>query len=302
MLATLLGPAIEIAMRLPAEPCLVNADASQFETALINMATNARDAMHGKGKIVLNVAAATTIADTRAPAAGSHDLAGNHDLPNHLGYVGIAVSDTGIGIPAARLERIFEPFFTTKQVGHGTGLGLSQVYGFVKQSKGHVKIYSEPGEGTSVKIYLPRLEAPPAEEPKAETRAEAPGLPGETILVVEDDEEVRAFTVQSLAALGYRVLQAPDAAAALAALEKDAPVDLLFTDVVLPGGVNGRQLADEARQRKPGLKALFTTGYAPNAIVHQGRLDPDVDFIGKPFVQTVLAGRIRQILDRSVGA
>jgi CheY-like chemotaxis protein len=193
------------------------------------------------------------------------------------------------------VEKAFEPFFTTKGAG-GSGLGLSQVFGFIKQSGGHVKIYSEPGDGTTVKIYLPRFAA--AES--AETPAEAPPVPlevgKETILAVEDDDDARAFTAEVLGDLGYRVLAAADARTALDLLEREPHVDLLFTDVGLPNGVNGRQLADEAHRRRPALKVLFTTGYARNAIVHHGRLDPGVDVLMKPFSQADMAGKIRRVL------
>lgn len=186
----------------------------------------------------------------------------------------------------------------TKDQGKGTGLGLSQVYGFVKQSEGHIKIYSEPGEGTTVKIYLARyIEA--ADERPAEPAASAIPMATrrETILVVEDDDDVRANSVDSLRELGYRVVEAPDGPSALRLIELDASIQLLFTDVGLPGGMNGRQLADEARRRRPGLNVLFTTGYARNAIVHHGRLDPGVELIVKPYTYEALARKIRAMLD-----
>jgi CheY-like chemotaxis protein len=193
---------------------------------------------------------------------------------------------------------VFEPFFTTKEVGKGTGLGLSMVYGFVKQSGGHVKVYSEPGQGTTVRLYLPRLLADAPEE------AEPPPPPAlerarqETILVCEDDPEVRAFSAEVLRELGYTVREAVDGPSALRLLEReDGRVDLLFTDVVLPGGMTGSTLAEHARRARPGVKVLFTTGYARNAIVHHGRLDPGVELITKPFSYADLAGRIRDLLD-----
>jgi len=211
------------------------------------------------------------------------------------------VTDSGVGMDPDTVARAFEPFFTTKEVGKGTGLGLSMVYGFVKQSGGHLKIYSEPGEGTTVKIYLPRLVG---ERPEAEDAAEelAPeGGQDETVLVCEDDDDVRAYTVEVLRELGYRVLEAQDGPTALRLLERpDKRVDLLFTDVVLPGGMTGAVLADEARKLRPGLKVLFTTGYARNAIVHQGRLDRGVELITKPFSYADLAARVRDMLDGQV--
>ncbi|MDQ2954996.1 MAG: response regulator, partial [Pseudomonadota bacterium] len=213
-------------------------------------------------------------------------------------YVMIAVADSGSGMQPSTLERVFEPFFTTKDVGKGTGLGLSQVYGFVRQSAGHVKIYSEPGEGTIVKIYLPRYAGAEDEQEDISRSGNAVRAIGdESILVVEDDESLRAHVVEILRELGYRVLQAPAAAAALEILDRERDIDLLFTDVVMPGGMNGRQLADEAVRRRPGLKVLFTTGYTRNAIVHQGRLDPGVQMIGKPFSFDELGARIRASLD-----
>jgi CheY-like chemotaxis protein len=207
-------------------------------------------------------------------------------------YVLIAVTDTGSGMDKETLNRAFEPFFTTKEAGQGTGLGLSQVYGFVRQSNGHVKIYSEPGEGTTVKIYLPRLmrEAARVEPPILEVPS---GHSGETILVVEDDPDVRAYVVEVLRQLKYRVLEAMDGRSAL---NVTGPIDLLLTDVVLPG-TNGRQLSDTMKARHAGLKVLFMTGYSRNAIVHQGRLDPGVDLIQKPLSQADLAAKVRAVLD-----
>jgi CheY-like chemotaxis protein len=211
----------------------------------------------------------------------------------------IAVSDTGCGMSPETLAQVFEPFFTTKDVGKGTGLGLSQVYGFVRQSGGHIRIYSEPGEGTAVKIYLPRLMAE-ARLPAAGTaRAAAPVHGGvESILVVEDHDDLRAFSTGVLRELGYHVLEAANGRSALEVLQTEHDVHLLFTDVVLPEGMDGRRLADEAKRRRPGLKVLFTTGYTRNAIVHNGRLDAGVDLISKPFSFEALAAKVREILDR----
>jgi CheY-like chemotaxis protein len=198
---------------------------------------------------------------------------------------------------AETISRAFEPFYTTKPVGEGTGLGLSQVYGFVKQSGGHVKIYSEPGQGTSVKIYLPRLKRAIPIEPLGKEAAAPEAAAEETILVVEDDDDVRAYTVEALRELGYRVIEAHDGPSALRLLERQFRLDLLFTDVVLPGGMTGAQVAAQARGAKPDLKVLFTTGYARNAIVHHGRLDPGVQLITKPFTMANLAARVRDVLD-----
>ena len=213
-------------------------------------------------------------------------------------YVMVAVTDTGMGMDAETLSRVFEPFFTTKEVGKGTGLGLSQVYGFARQSEGHVRIYSELGVGTTVKLYLPRLHTRGVEltpEP-----SEAPLTPdggSETILVVEDHDDLRTYSTGVLRDLGYNVLEAHNGRAALDLLQATSHVDLLFTDVVLPDGMHGRALADEAVRRRPELKVLFTTGYTRNAIVHNGRLDAGVHLITKPFSFAGLATKVRAVLD-----
>jgi CheY-like chemotaxis protein len=212
-------------------------------------------------------------------------------------YVMLAVSDTGTGMSPATVAKAFEPFFTTKEVGDGSGLGLSMVYGFVKQSGGHVKIYSEPGAGTTIKIYLPRLLTATALVEPAAAVALPTGVGDETILVVEDDADVRDYTAGVLRELGYRIVEAGDAAEALRRLAGERRIDLLFTDVGLPGGVTGRRLAEAARAQRPGLKVLFTTGYARNAIVHNGMLDPGVELIVKPFTQRDVAQKIRAVLD-----
>ena len=201
----------------------------------------------------------------------------------------LAVTDSGTGMTPEVQAKAFDPFFTTKDVGHGTGLGLCQVYGFVKQSRGHVKIYSEVGEGTTVKIYLPRLHAEQAIESTEEAiAAPCAAARSETILVVEDDEDVRTYSTEMLRELGYTVLEAAERPRGLQLLDSHPEIRVLFTDVGLPGGMNGRQLADEARSRRRDLKVLFTTGYARNAIVHDGRLDPGVELITKPFTQARL--------------
>ena len=209
----------------------------------------------------------------------------------------VAVSDTGSGIATANLEKVFDPFFTTKEVGKGTGLGLSMVFGFVKQSGGHIKIYSEEGHGTSVKLYLPRATG------LGDTVTEQPGSPGieggrETVLVVEDDTLVRKYVVTQVESLGYTALEAGNAAQALVIIDSTPTIELLFTDVIMPGSMNGRQLADEARKRRPTLKTLFTSGYTENAIVHHGRLDFGVLLLTKPYRKSDLARLIRLALDR----
>jgi CheY-like chemotaxis protein len=196
---------------------------------------------------------------------------------------------------------VFEPFFTTKKLGEGTGLGLSQVYGFVKQSGGHINIYSEPGEGTTVRVYFPRALSAGTAEPYP-APAQIPEIGGrETILVVEDNPDVRTYTTEILRELGYRVFEAQEADTALGLLASEPEIKLLFTDIGLPGPLNGRQLSDEARKIRPDVRTLFTTGYAQNAIVHQGRLDPGVQLIVKPFNFAGLAAKIRQILDGGSG-
>jgi CheY-like chemotaxis protein len=199
---------------------------------------------------------------------------------------------------AGTLERVFEPFFTTKAVGQGTGLGLSQVYGFIRQSNGHVRIYSEVGQGTTVTLYLPRLTEPVRSEADAPRVVHSLGG-DETVLVVEDHDDLRSYSAGVLTELGYQVLQARDGPSALKLLESGAHVDLLFTDVVLPNGMDGRGLAEKARRLRPDLKVLFTTGYSRNAIVHNGRLDAGVQLVSKPFTLEALASKVRTVLDRA---
>jgi PAS domain S-box-containing protein len=264
------------------------ADRNQLENAILNLAVNARDAIAGGGRMTIETAncrlddAATKLWEDFTPGE----------------YVVIAVSDTGGGIPPEIMPHVFEPFFTTKEVGRGTGLGLSQAYGFAKQSGGQIKIYSEMGIGTSVKLFLPVPRASDAgQEPEPQSPARGTAQ-GELILVVEDDADVRAFSGDMLRDLGYRIVEAVTADEALHRLEIAPDIRLMFTDVGLPGGVTGRELADEARGRWPDLKILFTTGYAEIAIVHHGRLDPGVELITKPFSADALAAKIRKLLDR----
>ena len=261
-------------------------DANQLENCLLNLAVNARDAMPDGGR--LTIEAANVWLDD--------DYAANEAVPAGQ-YVGIFVSDSGVGMGSDVVAKAFEPFFTTKDVGQGTGLGLSQVYGFVKQSGGHVKIYSEVGAGSTVKIYLPRLVTPDLVMQVQAAAVAVPKGSGEVILVVEDEPDVRAFAIESLKEAGYRVLHAQDGAQALRVLDAHRDVVLLLTDVGLPNGMNGRQLADEVRRRRADLKVLFTSGYARNAIVHHGRLDPGVEFITKPFTYAALATKVRRMLD-----
>ena len=284
-----LGETIALETVLAAGLWRVEADPNQLENAILNLAVNARDAMPNGGKLTIETA------NSHLDEAYVH----NNVEVSPGQYVVICVSDTGTGMDKETRAHAFEPFFTTKEVGKGTGLGLSQVYGFVKQSGGHVAIYSEPGEGTTVKIYLPRLLGAVAEEPKADEPVVPEGSKAETVLVVEDDHDVRAYTVEVLRELGYRVLEAHDGPSALRLVERQdvGRIDLLFTDVVLPGGMNGEQVAARARAVLPGVKVLFTTGYARNAIVHHGRLDPGVRLLTKPFTYADLAVRVRDMLD-----
>jgi signal transduction histidine kinase len=263
------------------------ADANQLENALLNLAVNARDAMAEGGKLTIETA--NTYLD-EAYAASHDDVAPGQ-------YVMIAVSDTGSGIDQLTLGRVFEPFFTTKDIGQGTGLGLSQVYGFIKQSNGHVKLYSEVGHGTVVKLYLPRLVTERAEVRAKAEDTQVPTGHGETVLVVEDEPAVREHSVTSLRELGYRVLAAGDGHAALRILARERDIEILFTDVGLPGGMTGRQLAEAARVLRPNLKVLYTTGYARNAIVHGGVLDPGTELLPKPFSYGALAAKVRTVLD-----
>ncbi|NYE30820.1 PAS domain S-box-containing protein [Rhodanobacter sp. K2T2] len=260
-------------------------DPGNVENALLNLALNARDAMDGQGRLTIEAGNATL----------DQDYAYRYPETTPGQYVMIAVSDTGCGMTPDIIEKVFEPFFTTKPEGRGTGLGLSMVYGFVKQSGGHVKIYSEPGHGTTIRMYLPR--STQAEDPLLDTES-GPIVGGdETILVAEDDDAVRDTVVALLAELGYRVLKAKDAQGALTIIESGIAIDLLFTDVVMPGDLKSPELASRLRERLPQLAILFTSGYAENSIVHGGRLDEGVELLSKPYTHEALARRLRQVLD-----
>jgi PAS domain S-box-containing protein len=288
LLRRTLGETVELETVLAAGLWRTFVDANQLENALLNLALNARDAMAEGGKLTIETA--NCFLDNAYVASLPEPVAAGQ-------YVMIAVADTGSGMDKPTRERAFDPFFTTKEVGKGTGLGLSQVYGFARQSAGHVKIYSEVGEGAIIKIYLPRhLGA--AQETTSEDLPDAARWVGtESILVVEDEDALRSYTCEILRELGYRVLEAASGAAALEIIENGAAVDLLLTDVVMPGGLNGRQLADAATRQRPDLKVVFMTGYTRNAIVHQGRLDAGVNLISKPFAFHELAEKIRARLD-----
>ncbi|RUX32398.1 response regulator [Mesorhizobium sp. M2A.F.Ca.ET.042.01.1.1] len=289
MLHRTLGEIYEIEIVLAGGLWKTEADPNELESALLNLAINARDAMPNGGKLTIETFNAHL--DEAYAALHAEVLAGQ--------YTAISVSDTGSGMDGETLTRAFEPFFTTKAQGRGTGLGLSQVYGFVKQSKGHVKLYSEVGEGTTVKIYLPRLLSEASIEDAPEVLPVPEAATGETILVVEDDFDVRAYTVESLKELGYVVLEARDGPSALAFLEDNVRIDMIFTDVVLPSGMTGADIVKRAAELRPGLKALFTTGYSRNAIVHHGRLDKGVQLLSKPFSFEELAAKVRDVLDKA---
>jgi signal transduction histidine kinase/CheY-like chemotaxis protein len=295
MLRRTLGSDISVETVLGAGLWPALADAHQLENVLLNLALNGKAAMPDGG--CLTIETANTYLDDAYVRSFGDVKAGQ--------YVVVCVTDTGSGIAKDILDRVFEPFFTTKPPGEGSGLGLSMVHGFVKQSGGHVRIYSEEGHGTTVKIYLPRLlqaeevSAVPAARPIEDTTVPR-ARQSETILVVEDNGGVRDYAKVVLSELGYRVLEAGDANEALRLLAANS-VDLLFTDVVLPGPMTGRALADKASKMRPGLPILFTTGYTRNAIVHQGRLDADVHLLNKPFTQQDLVRKIRELLDAAQG-
>jgi PAS domain S-box-containing protein len=281
-----LGGAIDVRSIIPPDLSLVRADPHQLENALLNLAVNARDAMPEGGKLVFEVAN-TEFDET-------YRLRRSDIQPGR--YVRISVTDTGVGIPEANLDRVFEPFFTTKAAGAGTGLGLSMVYGFLKQSGGHLNLYSEVGVGTTVTLYLPAADSFEAMgQPSAAETAPAIGR-GEVILVLEDDPMVRKFALRVLGGLGYATLEAADGAAALKILRDDARVDLLLTDVVLPNRMNGPTVAERALVLRPGLKVLFMTGYAPEAAAQNGLLHPGAQMLSKPFLKSELAAKVRDIL------
>jgi PAS domain S-box-containing protein len=288
LLRRTLGASIQLETVLGGGLWLIHVDANQLESAILNLAVNARDAMSEEGRLTIETA--NYLLDESYARQ-------NGGVPPGQ-YVLIAVTDTGAGMTPEVMARAFDPFFTTKEVGKGTGLGLSMVYGFVKQSGGHIKIYSEPDEGTSIKIYLPRFygaeEAPEERIDRASAKAEGQG---ELVLVVEDEDSVRTLTADSLRELGYEVIEANGAAAALRLLDANPRVALLFTDIVMPD-MNGRKLADEAVKRRPGLRVIYTTGFTRNAVVHNGVLDPGVNFLPKPFTLQQLSEKVREVLAR----
>jgi PAS domain S-box-containing protein len=280
-----LGEHVEITPLLAEDAWTALVDPNQLTTAVLNLALNARDAMPNGGKLALETS--NIYLDENYASMQSEVTPGN--------YVMMAVSDTGTGIPAALVERVFDPFFTTKEVGKGTGLGLSMVFGFVKQSGGHIKIYSEEGHGTSVKMYLPRATGLNQTAAEAAVSANVEGGT-ETVLVVEDDSLVRRYVMTQIESLGYTTFEAANASEALQIIDAAPTLDLLFTDVIMPGSMNGRQLVDEAKKRRPALKTLYTSGYTENAIVHHGRLDSGVLLLAKPYRKSELARMLRLAL------
>jgi signal transduction histidine kinase/CheY-like chemotaxis protein len=283
LLRPTLGEHIEIDLRLDPQVEAALIDPSQLSSALLNLAVNARDAMPAGGALLFETANVTL----------NDDYAEHHPEVKSGRYVMIAVTDSGAGMAPDVLEKAFEPFFTTKSVGKGTGLGLSMVYGFVKQSGGHIQIYSEPAHGTTIRLYLPRADVD-VDAPPSITAVEGGN---ETILLVEDDELVRNFALTQLRGLGYRTIAAADGAAAIAEVRRGTPFDLLLTDIIMPGGMNGRELADAVARLRP-VKVLYTSGYTENAIMHHGRLDPGVLLLTKPFRRADLARLVRAALAR----
>ena len=283
-----LGETIEIEVSGTPRLWPIEVDVPQLETTLVNLAINARDAMPNGGK--LTVEASNQTLDRDYLRTNPEVMAGQ--------YVLICVSDTGFGMTADVTARAFEPFFTTKEIGHGTGLGLSQVYGFLKQSGGHAKIYSEVGHGTTIRLYFPRARGP-TDDVEHDRGVSQGAVDGEIVLVVEDDNDLRWYLIEALRGLNYRAIGAADADAALRILEQpSARIDLMLTDVIMPG-MNGRELSRRARELRPGLKALFMSGYSRNAVVHHGRVDVDVQLVQKPVSLQDLAARIREMLDQT---
>jgi signal transduction histidine kinase len=280
------GPAIKVEVVGAAGLWPTRVDAAQLESALLNLAINARDAMPEGGRITIETA--NKWIDGRAGR--------ERDLPPGQ-YISICVTDTGTGIPKEIAGRIFDPFFTTKPIGQGTGLGLSMIHGFVRQSGGQVRVYSEPGHGTTMCLYFPRYTGELAGDAEP-MDTEIPEMgSGETVLVIDDEPTVRMLIVEVLEEAGYAALEAEDGPAGLTILQSGARVDLLVTDVGLPGGMNGRQVADAARVSRPNLKVLFVTGFAENAALANGHLDPGMAILTKPFVMAELAHKIAEMID-----
>jgi CheY-like chemotaxis protein len=287
LISRALGEAIRMETILGAGLWQTKADPAQLESSILNLCVNARDAMPEGGR--LTVETANCHLDDRYARIHPGVPSGQ--------YVLIAVTDTGVGMKPDVLAKAFDPFFTTKEAGKGTGLGLSQVFGFVKQSGGHIKIYSELGQGTTVKVYLPRYYGEASDKSHAAQPATAELKGTEAVLLVEDDDNVLGVAASALRELGYTVLEARHAKEALAHLANGARVDLLLTDIVMPD-MNGRKLADEALRQRHGLKVLFMTGFTRNAVVHNGVLDPGVNFLAKPFTIEELSRKVREALEK----
>ena len=287
LIRSTVGPAIAIEVAGAEELWPTLCDPHQLENALLNLCINARDAMPQGGHLLIETA--NTRLDPAAAAALREAAPGD--------YVTLCVTDTGVGMPGEVIARAFDPFFTTKPLGEGTGLGLSMVYGFVQQSGGNVQIVSEVGRGTTVRLYLPRYEGPrEAAEGEPAQPATEQANPHQTVLVVDDEPAIRMLVTEALTDLGYELLEAPDGPAGLRLLRSTPRISLLVTDVGMPGGMNGRQLADAARQDRPDLKVLFITGYAEGALFKEGVLGPGMQVMSKPFAMEALAGRVKELI------
>jgi len=285
LLSRSIGEAIQLELALEPDLWLAQVDPGQLENALLNLAINARDAMPSGGRLLIETLNVSL----------SEDYGSQHDVtPGD--YVIIGVSDTGVGIAPENLDKVFEPFYTTKSKDKGTGLGLAMVYGFARQSYGHINVYSEVGQGTTIRLYLPRSPEEVATAENASVLHIQPQIGNESILVVEDDELVRNYVISQLEFMGYKVISASNGSEAMEIIQSDADIDLLFTDVVMPGGMSGRELSDKAQRIRPQLKVLFTSGYTENSIVHHGRLDPGVMLLSKPYSRDELTTKIRKSL------
>lgn len=285
LLSRSIGEAIQLELALEPDLWLAQVDPGQLENALLNLAINARDAMPSGGRLLIETLNVSL----------SEDYGSQHDVtPGD--YIIIGVSDTGVGIAPENLDKVFEPFYTTKSKDKGTGLGLAMVYGFARQSYGHINVYSEVGQGTTIRLYLPRSPEEVATAENASVLHIQPQIGNESILVVEDDELVRNYVISQLEFMGYKVISASNGSEAMEIIQSDADIDLLFTDVVMPGGMSGRELSDKAQRIRPQLKVLFTSGYTENSIVHHGRLDPGVMLLSKPYSRDELTTKIRKSL------
>ena len=284
------GETIAFEVRLDPRIGPVSIDQAQFQSAILNLVVNARDAMSGKGRTLTIETFNLELDAERVAALGEID-------PGP--YVVVSVRDTGIGMSAETKARAVEPFFTTKEVGQGSGLGLSQVYGFARQSKGQIEIDSEPGRGTTVRLYLPRMAGAPTAEGRPSTLPETRAIG--TVLVVEDDSDVLEITLETLRSLNYQVYSAANAPEALTILQREVPIDVLFTDVVMPMGMSGIELAREARLMRPNLRILLSSGYAREALQGRESIPADLESIDKPYPQAMLAERLRTLLRRASG-